>query len=97
MTSAKTFHSQYSLLLRISEHLSLFGYSESVCTMGAMASTTFKESRRQLVGAFVDPELIRRLDASAHENERTRSAEIRIALKRHLQLMSSSDSSRSTE
>jgi predicted transcriptional regulator len=37
------------------------------------------------VGAFVPPELVAALDRSAREADRTRSAEIRIALREHLE------------
>jgi predicted transcriptional regulator len=47
-----------------------------------MASTRLKD--RQLVGAWVEPDIIRRLDECADQQERTRSAEIRLALRRHV-------------
>jgi predicted transcriptional regulator len=37
------------------------------------------------VGAWIDPDLIRRLDERARQQERTRSAEIRLALRRHIE------------
>jgi predicted transcriptional regulator len=44
-----------------------------------------KTDERQHVNAWVEPELVRRLDARAQAAERTRSAEIRIALRQHVE------------
>jgi predicted transcriptional regulator len=48
-------------------------------------ATTRLNDRTGFVGAWVDPDLIRRLDERAHQQERTRSAEIRLALRRHVE------------
>lgn len=51
-------------------------------TLSVMATKT---DERQHVNAWVEPELVRRLDARAQAAERTRSAEIRIALRQHVE------------
>lgn len=45
-----------------------------------------KTDERQHVNAWVEPELVRRLDAKAQAADRSRSAEIRLALRLHLAL-----------
>jgi predicted transcriptional regulator len=44
-----------------------------------------KTDERQHVNAWVEPELARALDLKAREADRSRSAEIRIALRRHVE------------
>jgi integrase len=44
-----------------------------------------KTEQRQHINAWVDPELARRLDEKAREADRSRSAEIRIALRQHVE------------
>jgi hypothetical protein len=50
------------------------------------ATTEPANERQQLVATWVDRSLARLLDETAHEHDRSRSAEIRIALGRHLAL-----------
>ena len=46
---------------------------------------TEKTASRRLVNTWVDPELVERLDDVAREADRSRSAELRIAIRRHLE------------
>jgi predicted transcriptional regulator len=43
-----------------------------------------KTEQRRHVNAWIDPDLAQRLDEKAREADRPRSAEIRLALKRHV-------------
>ena len=45
---------------------------------------TTKTERREHVNAWVEPEDVRRLDERAAAAERSRSAEIRVAIRAHL-------------
>jgi predicted transcriptional regulator len=44
-----------------------------------------KTEGREHVNVWVEPELVRQLDEKAEEADRSRSAEIRIALRRHVE------------
>jgi predicted transcriptional regulator len=44
-----------------------------------------KTDERQHVNAWIEPELARTLDQKAREADRSRSAEIRVALRRHVE------------
>ena len=48
--------------------------------------------QRQHVNAWIDPELARALDQKAREADRSRSAEIRVALRRHVELATETNS-----
>jgi predicted DNA-binding protein len=52
-----------------------------------MASTQERDGR-ELVSAWISRELARRLERAARESERTKSAEMRVALRRHLDELS---------
>lgn len=41
-------------------------------------------ARRQLVNAWVEPEDVERLDLLAREADRSRSAELRVAIREHV-------------
>lgn len=43
-----------------------------------------KTEKKRPLSAFVEPDVIDRLDAAARQNHRTRSGELRVALERHL-------------
>ena len=45
---------------------------------------TTTTERRQLVNAWVEPEDVERLDLLAREADRSRSAELRLAIREHL-------------
>ena len=44
-----------------------------------------KTAQREHVGTWVEPEVVRELEERAEQVDRSRSAEIRIALRRHLE------------
>jgi predicted transcriptional regulator len=44
-----------------------------------------KTEERRHVNAWIEPDLVRRLDEKAREADRSRSAEIRLALRRHFE------------
>ena len=44
-----------------------------------------KTEQREHVGTWVEPEVVRELEERAEQADRSRSAEIKIALRRHLE------------
>ena len=55
---------------------------------------TGKTEQRQHVTVMVDPEVARRIDERAEAADRSRSAEIRLALRRHVEAETSNQEER---